>query len=83
MTQMPPIPDNLRRTKEPEMTQHQPKKPRTITVLPTTLSDGSFIPELTFEELVAKRAIWEKAVADHEQEELELRAIRVAIRKKA
>jgi hypothetical protein len=64
------------------MTQSPPKKTRTPTILPTILSDGSLIAELTFEELVAKRATWEKAVAEHEQEELELRAIRVALRKK-
>lgn len=78
-----PIPDFLKRTKETTMTPTPQKKPRTTTILPTTLSDGSVIAELTFEELVAKRSTWEKAVAAHEQEELELRAIRVAIRKKA
>jgi hypothetical protein len=72
---------------EPSMTptakDQQAKKKRTITQLPTTLSDGSVIADLTFDELVEKRATWEKAVADHEQEELELRAIRGAIRRKA
>lgn len=64
------------------MTQPTPKKPRTQTILPSMLSDGSVISDLTFEELVEKRATWEKAVAAHEQEELELRAIRTHLRKK-
>jgi hypothetical protein len=64
------------------MTQQPQKKPRTVTILPTALSDGSVIADLTFEELVEKRATWENKVADHETEELELRAIRAQIRKK-
>jgi hypothetical protein len=76
------IPQFLKRTTEPVMTQTTAKK-RTRAELPTTLSDGDVIADLSLSELVEKKAVWEAAIASHGCQQLELRAINAAIRAKA
>jgi hypothetical protein len=75
-------PSDTQAAKSEPASAGQEKRTRNITPLPTALSDGSVVADLTFDELVEKRAIWETKVACHEMEELELRAIRAQIRKK-
>jgi hypothetical protein len=80
------IPDFLRRTNPSkgvaDMTQPV-KKTRKVTELPTAFGDGTVIADLSLAELVEKKAIWEEAIASHGKQQLELRAIRAAIRSKA
>lgn len=91
----PPIPDFLRRptptTEETMPPDHLPKQPpaapeaktRQRTELPATLSDGTVLADLTIPQLLDKRAAWESDIALQEQRQLELRAIRAEIRRKA
>lgn len=70
-----------------EQTAHpQQEKKRNVTVLPTSIEENgahTLIESLSLAELVEKKAVWETIVAGHQRQELELRAIRAAIRAKA
>jgi hypothetical protein len=59
------------------------KKPRQRTELPTELSDGTVIADKSIEDLIAMRDDHQKLLADVPRIELELRAIRAEIRRKA
>lgn len=71
---MPPIPKDLQRTSAPK---------RQRTELPAALSDGTVIADQTIEQLIELRDSHQKLLADVPRIELELRAIRDGIRKKA
>lgn len=75
--QFPPIPENLRRHEKP------PKKARAVVQLPERLADGTVIADQSIEQLVTLRDNIMKLLADVPRIELELRAIRATIRKKA
>jgi hypothetical protein len=83
---MPEIPAFLLRnnpTTGSAMKDTTTKKPRTKTELPTTLSDGTVLADQAIEQLIELRDGHQKLLADVPRIELELRAIRNSIRRKA
>jgi hypothetical protein len=80
----PPIPDFLIRQKENAMTQPTVQKTQRKKIeLPATLPDGIVLADQTIEQLIIMRDSHQGLLADVPRVELQLRAIRAEIRKKA
>lgn len=65
------------------VTSHEQKTPRKTVELPTQLSDGTVLADQTIEQLIAIRDEHQHLLANVPKIELELRAIRHQIRRKA